>query len=186
MPSVLASETPQLWLRPPKPADVDPLFEIQGDHEAMRFTWCAPDRRGTAVFLESYAERFGEDGFAPWTAVLKGEERVVGWGGLNKDPNAPHWGAEVSYFFHPAYWGRGLASELVAEALRLAFARLRLREVAAFTHRENGASRHLLEKAGFAWLRYEPELEREHFEVRPGRWRRLAREAAAPASGSRP
>jgi len=176
-----ATETLRLRLRPPRPTDVDPLFEIQGNPEAMRFTWCAPDRRGTSGFLDSYAERFAEDGFAPWTAVLKGAERVVGWGGLHKDPHAPERSAEVSYFIHPACWGQGLASELVQAALRLAFAQLRLREVAAYTRCANGASRRVLEKAGFVWLRQLPGLEREHFEIRPGRWRRLAREAAARA-----
>ena len=121
--------TPRLLLRAPEPADVDSLFAIQGDSEAMRYTFCAPSREATAAHIVSYAARFAEDGFAPWTVVLEAEQRVVGWGGLNKDPSAPEWGVEVAYYLNPAYWGRGLATELVHESLVLAFDELGLEDV---------------------------------------------------------
>ena len=82
-------QTPQLLLRGLVPTEVDPIFEIQGDADAMRHTYVAADRAATARYLEAYASRFAEDGYAPWTAVLRSEGRVVGWCGLNRDPNAP-------------------------------------------------------------------------------------------------
>jgi RimJ/RimL family protein N-acetyltransferase len=106
-------ETRQLLLRALEPSDVDPLFAIQRDPVAMRFTYCSPNRAATREFLESYANRFAIDGFTPWTALLARDSRVVGWGGLNRDPKAPEWGVEVTYFIDPALAGRGLASELV-------------------------------------------------------------------------
>jgi len=167
--------TRQLFLRPPEPADVEALFAIQGDAEAMRHTYVAPDRDATARHLEAYAARFPEDGFTPWTAVLQGEDRVIGWGGLNRDPKAPHWGTEVSYFIHRSYWGRGLATELVHASLWLAFRDLGLSEVLAFTRPANHGSRRVLEKAGFAFVRYVPELERDRYRVDRRLW-----EGAAP------
>ena len=128
-----ALETRQLLLRAPRAADVDALFEIQGNPEAMRFTYCASTREDTAWHLEAYAARFVEDGFAPWTVVCRADEQVVGWGGLNRDPKAPHWGTEVSYFLHPRYWGRGFATELATASLQHAFGELGLSEVDAFT-----------------------------------------------------
>jgi RimJ/RimL family protein N-acetyltransferase len=119
-------KTRQLLLRAPDPADVDALFEIQSDPEAMRYTYVAPDRDATARYLEAYA--------------------------------AP-------YFIHPSYWGRGLATELVQASLQLAFRRLGLKEVLAFTKRENLASQRVLEKAGFAYVCYVPELERDRYSV---------------------
>jgi len=113
--------TLRLLLRAPEPADVDPLFTIQSDPEAMRFTYCSPSREATATRLAEYADRFAEDGFAPWTVILAEEDRVIGWGGLNKDPGEPEWGSEVAYYFDPAYWRRGLATELVRASLAHAF-----------------------------------------------------------------
>jgi len=92
--------TPRLLLRAPEPADVEALFAIQSDAEAMRHTRVARDREGTARLLEAHAARFPEDGFAPWTAVLRSEGCVVGWGGLLRDPEVPQWGPEVAYFLH--------------------------------------------------------------------------------------
>lgn len=152
------------------PADVDALFEIQGNPEAMQYTYVAPDRDATARYLEAYAARFPEDGFCPWTAVLQREDRVIGWGGLNRDPKAPHYGTEVSYFVHPSYCGRGIATELVHASLRLAFRDLGLSDVSAFTKPANHGSRRVLEKAGFGFVRYVPELERDQYSIDSRAW----------------
>ncbi len=98
-----AVKTRQLLLRAPMADDVDALFEIQRDGEAMRHTYLAPDRDATLRHLEAYAARFSQDGFAPWTAVLEREKRIIGWGGLNRDPKEPEYGTELSYFIHPSY-----------------------------------------------------------------------------------
>ncbi len=171
--------TARLVLRPPTPADVDPLFAIQGDPEAMRFTYYAPSRDATAAFLEAYAGRFAEDGFAPWCAELAAEGRVVGWGGLNRDPKAPHWGTEIAYFVDPAYSRRGLATELVTAALAHGFDELDLGAVSAFARPENEASIRVLAKAGFARLRWVPELERDEFGITLARWRDARRPQAS-------
>lgn len=157
--------TRQLVLRAPVPADADALFEIQGDPEAMRHSYVAPDRDSTARYLEAYAARFSEDGFAPWTAVLQREDRIIGWGGLNKDPSAPQYGTEVSCFIHPSYWGQGLATELVHASLQLAFRDLGLSHVSAFTRSANHGSRRVLEKAGLRFVRYVSDLERNQYTI---------------------
>ena len=171
--------TERLLLRAPEPDDVDPLFAIQGDPEAMSFTYCSPNREATAAHLESYAARFDEDGFAPWTVVLSAEDRIVGWGGLNKDPAEPEWGTEVAYYIDRFYWGRGLATELVRESLAHAFDDLDLSEVGAFAKPENVASVRVLIKNGFKPTRFVPELERDEYQISRDSWLRLHNEARA-------
>ncbi len=127
------------------PSDLEELFAIQGDPVAMRFTSCAPTRA------------------APWTAVLAGDGRVVGWGGLNRDPEAPEWGVEVAYYLSPSLWGRGLATELVRESVLHAFGDLALPEVSAFVRPENVASVRVLVKNGFERRRFVPQLERDEY-----------------------
>ena len=41
--------TARLLLRSPSVEDVDALFAIQGDPDAMKYTFCAPDRAATAT-----------------------------------------------------------------------------------------------------------------------------------------
>ncbi len=157
--------TTRLLLRAPEPTDVDPLFAIQSDPEAMRFTYCSPSREATAAHLEKYAARFAEDGFTPWTVILAGEDKIIGWGGLNIDPDEPEWGPEIAYYFDPAHWGRGLATELVRESLAYAFDDLGLPDVGAFTRPDNVASARVLLKNGFERVRFVPELERDEYRI---------------------
>ena len=145
----------------------------------MKFTYRSPSREATAIRLEEYAARFDEDGFASWTVVLTAEDRIVGWGGLNKDPGEPEWGVEVAYYFDPAYWGRGLASELVRESLAHAFDDLHLDHVGAFTGPDNIASARVLVKNGFERTRFVAELERDEYRISKDSWQSLANEARA-------
>lgn len=161
-------ETPRLVLRPFRDPDVGPLFAIQGDRAAMRFTYAAPSRDECARRLGAHEQARAEHGFAPWVAVLRAEDRVVGWGGLGVDPFDPGWGPEVSYFFAPDVWGRGLATELVQASLAHGFEALALPAIGAFARPDNTASIRVLEKCGFRLLGWEPALERNHYEVRPG------------------
>jgi len=114
--------TTRLLLRALEPVDIDPLYEIQSDPEAMKFTYCSPSREATATRLEEYAVRFAEDGFAPWTVILASEDRIIGWGGLNKDPAEPEWGARGRLLPRS-----GLLGSRARHGARARVARLRLR-----------------------------------------------------------
>jgi RimJ/RimL family protein N-acetyltransferase len=48
-------ETPQLILRAPEPADLQPLYAIQGDPAAMAHTWWAPSQNHYEVSPLSWA-----------------------------------------------------------------------------------------------------------------------------------
>jgi [ribosomal protein S5]-alanine N-acetyltransferase len=166
----LPIETPRLTLRAFREEDVDPLFAIQWDHEAIRYTYTAPTRQDCAHWLRTFAGLQSTLGFAPWTVVLRTEARVIGWGGLSIDPFDPGWGIEVSYFFDPAYWGRGYATELVRATLQHGFGTLLLAVIEAFVRPANVASVRVLEKCGFTLLGYEPRLERNRYEVQRSAW----------------
>lgn len=162
--------TRSLRLRATVPEDVDPLHEIQGDRAAMAHTYWAPDRDATAAWLEAYARRCARDGFAPWTAELRADRRVVGWGGLNVDAADPRWGPEVAYFVHPAHQGRGLATEIVRAALGWAFGGLDLESVTAFARPGNAASIRVLEKSGFVLAGFVEALDRNRYTTDRRTW----------------
>ena len=114
--------TDRLILRQFEDSDHNSLYEIQGDQGHMRLTFWAESRDACEAWLRGYEDRREVDGFAPWSIVHRAEQRIIGWGGLNTDPNAPGWGVEVSYFIHPSYEGRGFATEIVRASLRHGFA----------------------------------------------------------------
>ncbi len=158
-------ETERLLLRPPRLADVLALFAFLGDPIAMRHTHVDADLRSCRRRVAVHERRRRRDGYAPWTVLDRVHGRIIGWGGLYEDPFEPGWGVEVGYFFHPAVWGRGLASELLAAALAVADG-LALPEVRAFAHPANTASRRVLEQAGFTRDRCLPEMDRFLFHRR--------------------
>jgi ribosomal-protein-alanine N-acetyltransferase len=153
-------ETTRLFLRRPSLADVPALFEFLGDAEAMRYTHTDTSLRECRRRIAVHEWRRRRDGYAPWTIVTKTDNRIIGWGGLYDDPFDPRWGVEVGYFFHPAIWGRGYATELLGAAMSVADDVLRLPEVRAFARPENIGSQRALLKAGFEVVRLIPEMER--------------------------
>ena len=183
--AVAAIRTEHLLLREFTDADVDPLYAIQGDRQHMKFTSWAESREVCERRLRLYAGSRQAYGYAPWTALLADETVVVGWGGLKLDLIAPQWGVEVSYFIHQSYASRGFATELVRASLKHGFDDLVLERIGAFARPQNPASVRVLEKCGFRFLRYEPALERNHYEVRRGEWA-VARLRRQPTSRQTP
>ncbi len=163
------TETARLILRRPRLADVPVLFEFLGDAEAMRYTHVDPSLRACRRRVATHEWRRRRNGFAPWTIVAKASGRIIGWGGLYEDPFDTGWGVEIGYFFHPAAWGLGYASELTAACTVIADEVLGLPEVTAFAHPENVGSQRVLEKAGFEFVRFVADMERLLFRrCRPG------------------
>lgn len=163
--TILPVETDRLTLRAFSEEDIEPLYRIQSDAQAMRYTYHAPSFETAAHRLHAYAAQQKQLGFAPWTVILRAEERVIGWGGLNVDPFDPGWGIEVAYFFHPAYWGQGFGTELVQASIEQGFTKHKLSEINAFVHPDNLASARVLEKCGFQLRCFEPKLNRNRYVI---------------------
>ncbi len=153
-------ETDRLVLRRPLLADAPALFAFLGDPAAMRYTHAQETLRGCRRHIAAHERQRRAIGCAPWTVIAKTGGAIIGWGGLYEDPFERGWGIELGYFFAPAAWGEGYASELTAACLRVAREALGLTEVRAFAHPENVASRRVLEKAGFEVERFVPALTR--------------------------
>lgn len=163
-------ETERLTLRRFEEHDLEPLWEIHGNRDAMRFTFSPETREDSARNLRAYAALYDELGYAPWTVMHGG--RVIGWGGLNVDPFQPGFGPEVSYFLAPDTWGRGFATEVARAALRHGFEDHALDRICAFTRPDNTASARVLQKCGFEKQRYIADLERDYYEIDRPSWER--------------
>jgi RimJ/RimL family protein N-acetyltransferase len=60
---------------------------------------------------------------------------------------------EVGYAFYPAFWGRGLATEVATACLEVGRRDLHLATMVAVTSPGNAASQHVLGKVGFVYER---------------------------------
>jgi RimJ/RimL family protein N-acetyltransferase len=144
-------ETERLALREWTPDDAEALHALAGDAEVMRYvgdggTWeLGRVREWIRRLNESYRTR----GFSRWAVVEKASGEAVGSCGFAPLP----WSGEIDfgYMFRRDCWGRGYASEITPAALRYGFERYGFREVVASIDPQNGASRRVLEKLGFAY-----------------------------------
>jgi [ribosomal protein S5]-alanine N-acetyltransferase len=159
----LPIETERLRIRPLEPAaDAEPLFELWGDPEAMRFV------RPPSESVEAARERLEEiaalsrEGWGMWALDERESERFVGLAGLFplawEGPEI-----ELAYQLVPSRWGRGYATEAGAALLKAAW-ETDLDHVVAVAFEENRGSTRVMEKLG---MTYEgPTRYREHHLVR--------------------
>ncbi len=157
--------TERLLLRPFQNDDVVSLYDIQCNPESMQYTFCASSLNESKERLQAYAAQLHQYGYAPWTILLKSNQKIIGWGGLNIDPFDPGWGIEVAYFFHPDCWGKGFATELVQTTIDHGFIKLGLSEINAYAHKNNSASIRVLEKCSFRFVGYESKLDRNRYKI---------------------
>jgi RimJ/RimL family protein N-acetyltransferase len=150
--------TERLDLRPYQEDDFEFLYELQSDADLTRYLYYGPLTRDE-VQLSFGTKRTrcvlrGEGDALNLVAVLRetGErvgEATLGW------PSETHGCGEVGYLVHPGHHGRGYATEMSAEMLRLAFEDFGWHRVIGRIDARNTASARVLERLG---MRHEAHL----------------------------
>lgn len=146
--SPFITETARLRARHIGPDDVDAMFEVYGDAEAMR--WVddgSPITRAECehwirVTLNNYEVR----GYGMFALLDHESSEVVGFCGLVHPGGQTE--AEIKYALKRKFWGKGFATEAVAALLPWGADRLGIDHVIATVAPENMASQRVLLKAG--------------------------------------
>src|SRR4051812_22672757 len=104
-------ETDRLLLRQFSIDDLNDLARFFADERVTKYMGTRGEtatREESEVALRSIIAHWGRHGFGRWAAVLKGEGRLIGYGGLRSYAGD----AELVYLLDYSYWGRGLATEM--------------------------------------------------------------------------
>jgi RimJ/RimL family protein N-acetyltransferase len=142
--------TRRLLLRQWRAADLDPYARLCADPEVMRYLGGKPySRRQSGEQLESFVQHWSDHGFGLWAVELWGSGELIGFVGLSTHSWWP--GVEVGWRLDPAHWNRGLATEGAAASLDYGFGTLGLDRVISIAHRDNIASRRVMEKNGLTF-----------------------------------
>ena len=135
-------------LRPIAESDADELLELFRDPSVRRYL--LDDAMVSADWvraeIRSSRGRFAESGAGLWAVRLPGAEQIIGFVGFREFFDPPQ--LQLLYGLLPAYWGRGLATEVAARICNHAFADLGHDCVRAATDRPNAASSRVLERLG--------------------------------------
>lgn len=148
-------QTPRLLLRRMTTDDLDDLTRMHLDPRVMATLGGIRSPEQTREWLEQKVEHWRQHGFGLWLARERQTGQFAGRGGLQHVEIDGRDEIEVGYSFLPDFWGRGLATELARESIRVAFTVLNLPELVCFTLKTNRASKRVMQKAGF---RYERDL----------------------------
>lgn len=110
-------------------------------------------RDETQAFLDRVIGHWDRHGYGVW--MLRGREdgAFVGRAGLRRKLIEGYEETELLYACMPEYWSHGLTSEAAEGIVRLAFDRLMMTSLVAFTLPTNAASRRVMEKTGFRYER---------------------------------
>ncbi len=150
--------TSRLLLRRPRLEDLDGLAAIAADPDVARYvSQDGPmSRVQTELLLRRSIHHWDEFGFGSWAIELlaaKGE--LVGLVGLDHPLSVPALAHEVEVGWRLAqrHWGRGLATEAGAEAVRHGFEDRGLERLLCMIDPDNVASLAVARKLGFAYWR---------------------------------
>jgi len=145
--------TPRLLLVRPRPDDLDDLARMHRDPQVMATLGGVRSAEETAPYLQRLLAHWEQHGFGWWVVRDADSGRFAGRGGLRHVTIGGREEVEVGYGLMAEFWGRGLATELARESVRVGFTELRRPDLVSFTLPTNRASQRVMEKAGFRYER---------------------------------
>lgn len=130
------------------PDDIEPLFAVYSDAEAMRFVGDGQPitRRQCDEWLEVTQANYASRGYGMFALVEVASGLVMGFAGLVHPGGQPE--VEIKYALRRTHWGRGFASEVVTELLAYGARAHGLQRIIATVAAGNVASQRVLAKAG--------------------------------------
>jgi ribosomal-protein-alanine N-acetyltransferase len=145
--------TPRLLLQRMVAGDLDDLTRLHVDPHVMATMGGTRTPEATAEWLDRQRGHWQRCGFGLWVTRERATGAFAGRGGLHHVEIDGRDEIELGYCFRAEFWGRGLATELARESVRVAFEVLKLPDIVCFTLPTNLASQRVMQKAGFRYER---------------------------------
>lgn len=182
--------TARLSARPIGPDDLDLLLRMHRDPVVMATLGGLKEDSWSQQYLAGNLEHWAKWGYGIWMVFDRATGAYAGRGALRHylikgvDEETVEDAVEVGYALMPEYWGRGLATELARELVRIAFADVGLDGLICLTLTTNLKSQRVMQKAGFAYDRDIVHAELPHVLYRQSaeEWRRREENTGSGAS----
>src|SRR5688572_4538966 len=113
--------TARLLLRRIAAADLPDLCRMYADPRVMATLGGVRTEEWTREYLKVQMAHWEQHGFGFWALREPGTMRFVGRGGLRHAAINGRDEIELGYGLMSEFWGQGLATELAAESVRVAF-----------------------------------------------------------------
>jgi len=144
--------TARLVLRGFTEDDVDPLYRILSDADALRYfpDPRPPSRERVQKIISNQLQHWERHGYGWWALEPRSNEELVGWSGLQFISETTE--VEVGYLLGQPFWGQGLATEAAQACVQYGFEQLGLQTIVGIVHPENVASQRVIEKLGLSFV----------------------------------
>ncbi len=140
--------TTRLRLTPLTVADEDVFLALLHDEDVKRYLLDGQtvDRAWVRREIDLSVERFAHESLGLFLARMRADSQPVGFTGFRFDHQPPV--LELVYALLPAFWKKGLATEMARAMVKLAFEQTNLEVVRAAVDEPNSASIAILERLG--------------------------------------
>ena len=159
----LLIETNRLILRPLELSDAESLFELNKNPNVHKYLWQKPEEViDESIKVIEYVQRqYASNNIGRYATILKETNEFIGWTGIkfvndhieNGNTNFYDYG----YRLDEKFWNKGFATEASVFWLDYGFNQMKIDKINAYTHAENGASNHILQKVGMNFMENYPD-----------------------------
>lgn len=156
-------ETERLLMKPMQHEDAEALFEMDKNPNVHIYLWQKPVIQIDEVhaYIDYIQKQYQENGIGRFSTFLKQTGELIGWTGIkyindhieNGNTNFYDYG----YRLDEKFWNKGYATEASIAWLDYGFNQMNIKEMNAYTHAQNGASNHVLQKVGFNFIEDYPD-----------------------------
>ncbi len=156
--SLFTLETERLLLRPLEMSDAEAMFAMDHNPNVHKYLWKKPTQTidETIKIIEYIQEQYKRNQIGRYATMLKETGAFIGWTGIKYiDDHVENGNTnffDYGYRLAEEYWGQGYATEATKAWLDHGFNQMNIQNMHAYTHHENGASNHILRKAGFEFM----------------------------------
>jgi len=148
-------ESKRLLYRPFEVSDAQDLFSMDANPIVHKYLWQKPTLHiDESLQIIAYLQKqYKENGIGRYATILKETGEFIGWTGIkyiNDHVENGHTNFfDYGYRLNEPFWNKGFATEATTFWLHHGFNIMKIKTMNAYTHAENGASNHILRKAGF-------------------------------------
>ncbi|MGN1137257.1 MAG: GNAT family N-acetyltransferase [Oscillospiraceae bacterium] len=150
-------ETERLVLRELTYDDFADLYDVLSDSDIMQHYPYTFDENRVRNWIKRNIERYSNDGFGLWAAVLKENGKMIGDCGITMQNINGEMLPEIGYHIHRNYQRKGYASEAAAECIKYAFEKLDFDRVYSYMKYTNIPSARTAEKNGMKFIMEYPD-----------------------------
>lgn len=151
-------ESERFIIRELLPEDEEGFFRMDNDPEVHRYVGGRPlqIRKEVQDVIQFVRKQYTDNGVGRWAVIEKETNDFLGWTGfklMTETVNGHVNHYDFGYRLARHAWGKGVATESGRAALEYGLGHLKFDPVFAMTNVENKASRHVLEKLGFRFVK---------------------------------